>query len=110
MGLSKTILFTRKQNRLAELFKALAHPARLAILQAILQSKQCICGDLVTETGLAQATVSQHLKELKKAGLIKGTVEGVRICYCIDTVNWEKMKAEAGALFAMIVQSDEECC
>lgn len=92
MGLSKTEIFTDEQNRLAKLFKALAHPARIAILQRIISANSCICGDLVGELGLAQATVSQHLKELKNAGIIQGTIEGVSVCYCIDPQTWELME------------------
>jgi predicted transcriptional regulator len=88
MGATKTEIFTQQQNHLAMLFKALAHPARIAILQHMMAANSCICGDLVTELGLAQATISQHLKELKNAGLIKGTIEGVSVCYCIDPVAW----------------------
>jgi DNA-binding transcriptional ArsR family regulator len=92
MGLSKTEIFTDEQNRLAALFKALGHPARIAILQRIIVANTCICGDLVGELGLAQATISQHLKALKSAGLIQGTIEGVSICYCIDPQAWKLME------------------
>ncbi|MGI4751529.1 MAG: ArsR/SmtB family transcription factor, partial [Janthinobacterium lividum] len=84
MGLTKTEIFTEQQNRLAVMLKAIAHPARIAILQQIISSNACICGDLVDELGLAQPTISQHLKELKNAGLIQGTIEGVSVCYCIN--------------------------
>src|SRR3546814_500551 len=84
MGLTKSEIFTAEQNRLAGLLKALAHPARIAILQHLIKINTCICGDLVEELGLAQATISQHLKELKNAGLIQGTIEGVSVCYCIN--------------------------
>jgi predicted transcriptional regulator len=92
MGLTKTEIFTDEQNRLAILLKALAHPARIAILQQIINANACICGDLVDELGLAQATISQHLKELKNAGIIQGTIEGVSICYCINPTTWAKLK------------------
>lgn len=92
MGLSKTEIFTVEQNEIALWAKALAHPARVAIIQQLFKSNTCICGDLVDEIGLAQATISQHLKELKHLGLIQGTVEGTRVCYCINPDNWEKMK------------------
>ncbi len=92
MGLTKTEIFTEEQNRLAALFKALAHPARIAILQRIIVANTCICGDLVGELGLAQATISQHLKELKNAGIIQGTIEGASICYCIDPEAWKLME------------------
>lgn len=84
MGTTKTEHFTEKQNELAQLAKALGHPARIAILDYLSTVDTCICGDIVKELPLAQPTVSQHLKELKNAGLIKGTIEGNSICYCID--------------------------
>ena len=84
MGVSKTEHFTEQQNDLAKLAKALAHPARIAILDYLARVDTCICGDIVREVELAQPTVSQHLKELKNAGLIKGSIEGNSICYCID--------------------------
>ena len=92
MGLTKTEIFTDEQNKLALLFKALAHPARIAILQRIIIANTCICGDLVGELGLAQATISQHLKELKSAGIIQGTIDGASVCYCIDPVIWNLME------------------
>ena len=90
MGLTKTEIFSDKQNRLAMMMKALAHPARIAIIKQLIKAKACICGDLVDELGLAQATISQHLKELKNAGLIKGTIEGTSVCYCIDNKVWKQ--------------------
>lgn len=84
MGATKTEHFTEGQNELAKLAKALGHPARIAILDYLSTVETCICGDIVNEVKLAQPTVSQHLKELKNAGLIKGTIEGNSICYCID--------------------------
>jgi len=83
MGLTKTEIFTEQQNSLAVMLKAKAHPARIAILQHIIKANASICGDLVNELGLAQATITQHLKELKDAGLKQGTIEGVSICYRI---------------------------
>ncbi|HEY9562044.1 MAG TPA: metalloregulator ArsR/SmtB family transcription factor [Anseongella sp.] len=94
MGLTKSEIFTAEQNRLAGLLKALAHPARIAILQHLIKINTCICGDLVEELGLAQATISQHLKELKNAGLIQGTIEGVSVCYCINPENWKLLEKE----------------
>jgi len=84
MGLTKSEIFTEEQNQIATIAKAFAHPARVAILQHIINSNTCICGDLVEEIGLAQATISQHLRELKNIGLIKGNIEGTSVCYCID--------------------------
>lgn len=99
MGITKSEIFTAQQNRLATLLKALAHPARVAILQHLIRTNACICGDLVQELGLAQATISQHLRELKAAGIIQGTVEGTSVCYCIDPKAWKAFKKELDALF-----------
>src|SRR3546814_18672038 len=93
MGLTKSEIFTAEQNKLAALFKALGHPARVAILQYIINQKACICNNLVDELGLAQATISQHLKELKNIGIIHGTIEGKVVCYCIDEKLWKQIKA-----------------
>ncbi|MEQ9402545.1 MAG: metalloregulator ArsR/SmtB family transcription factor [Cyclobacteriaceae bacterium] len=98
MGVTKSNLFTEEQNELALLAKAFAHPARIAILEHLLKTNQCINGDLVNELGLAQATISQHLKELKSIGLIAGTVEGTSMCYCINTPVWEKVKQRMDGL------------
>lgn len=92
MGVAKTEIFSKSQNDIAQWSKVLGHPARVAILQHLFKIKSCICGDLVLEIGLAQATISQHLKELKTLGLIQGTVEGTSVCYCIHPENWLKMK------------------
>ncbi|WP_066834822.1 ArsR/SmtB family transcription factor [Rufibacter ruber] len=110
MGVTKTDNFTQEQNRLAALAKALAHPARVAILQELLKRQACICGDLVEVVPLAQATVSQHLKELKKAGLIQGTVEGTSVCYCIDPRAWQQAKAVFQQLFGQEVETPGNCC
>lgn len=99
MGLTKTEIFTDKQNRLASLFKVLGHPARIAILHYIINQKACICNDLVEELGLAQATISQHLKELKSAGIIQGTIEGKSVCYCIDEKVWQQFQQEINGFF-----------
>ena len=108
MGLTKTEEFTRAQNDLAVLAKALGHPARIAILQFLIKSKQCICGDIVDELPLSQSTVSQHLNELKKAGLIKGNIEGPSVCYCIDEKAWTRAKRLLGDLFESFKGAD--CC
>ncbi len=92
MGLSKNELFTDQQNDISRLAKAFSHPARVAILEYLFKSKTCICNDLIDEIGLAQPTISQHLKELKNCGLIKGVIEGTRICYCINDDNWTSKK------------------
>lgn len=109
MGTTKTEMFTDQQNRLATLLKAVAHPARIAILQHLLKAEACICGDLVDELGLAQATISQHLKELKTVGLIKGTIEGTTVCYCIDPVEWKRVKKELDRLFVAF-DGKNQCC
>jgi predicted transcriptional regulator len=109
MGLTKTEIFTDSQNQLATLLKAMAHPARIAILQRILISNTCICGNLVEELGLAQATISQHLKELKNAGIIQGTIEGVSICYCINPVTWKLLEKQIGA-FLGSYKGAANCC
>lgn len=108
MGLTKTDIFTEEQNKLAVQLKAIAHPARIAILQHIISANACICGDLVEELGLAQATISQHLKELKNAGLIQGTIEGVSVCYCIEPKAWAGLQKELGVFFASY--KDPTCC
>jgi len=92
MGLSKTDLYSDVQNQIALFAKVFGHPARVAIIQHLFKIEGCVCGDLVDEIGLAQPTISQHLKELKHLGLIKGTVEGTSVCYCIDPDSWMKMK------------------
>lgn len=109
MGLTKTEIFSDKQNRLALMMKALAHPARIAIIQQLIKTNACICGDLVNELGLAQATISQHLKELKSAGLIKGTIEGTSVCYCIDEKAWKQCRNEFEAFFVSY-EGKESCC
>jgi DNA-binding transcriptional ArsR family regulator len=111
MGLTKTENFTQRQNRLAAFAKALGHPARIAIVEYLLQHNSCICGDLVDELPLSQSTVSQHLKELKQVGIIKGEIEGVSVCYCIDPVVW-KLAGEmlTGLLGGPTCQSNDACC
>lgn len=108
MGLAKTEEFTKTQNDLAVLTKALGHPARIAILQFLIKTKSCICGDIVEHLPLSQSTVSQHLKELKNAGLIKGSIEGPSVCYCIDEKNWERAKRTIAGLFDSY--SGQNCC
>ncbi|MCT4665977.1 MAG: metalloregulator ArsR/SmtB family transcription factor [Flavobacteriales bacterium] len=111
MGVTKSEIFTEKQNELAKIAKVLGHPARIAILEHLLSLNACVCGDLVDVIGLAQATISQHLKELKNIGLIQGTVEGTRVCYCINQENWQKY-AKAFEYFFDTNNSctDNECC
>jgi len=88
MGITKSEIFTDQQNKIALIAKAFGHPARVAIIQHIIKTESCICGDLVQEIGLAQPTISQHLKELKNLGLLKGNVEGTSVCYCINQEKW----------------------
>jgi len=99
MGLTKTDNFTTTQNELASLAKALGHPARVAIVEYLANSNSCVCGDIVDVIPLAQATVSQHLKELKQAGLIQGSIEGNTICYCINGETWKKFSTLLEPLF-----------
>ena len=109
MGVTKSEIFSEKQNRLAAMMKALAHPARIAIVQYLIKADACINGDLVEELGLAQPTISQHLKELKNAGLIQGTIEGTSVCYCIEPKAWALYQKEIGALFAAF-KGGADCC
>lgn len=108
MGLTKTEGFTKIQIEMAAFAKALAHPARIAILQFLAKQKSCICSDIVEELPLSQSTVSQHLKALKNVGLIKGTVEGPSICYCIDEKNWNKVRHVLTDLFTDF--DPKHCC
>lgn len=108
MGLTKTAGFTKTQLELAAFAKALGHPARIAILQFLATQKSCMCGDIVDELPLSQSTVSQHLKELKSVGLIKGNVDGPSVCYCIDEKNWDKIKNSLSALFHNF--DPKNCC
>lgn len=109
MGLAKTEIFTENQNQIAFIAKVFAHPARVAIIQHLFKINTCICGDLVNEIGLAQPTISQHLKELKNMGLIKGSVEGTSVCYCIDNENWKKMKSLIGDFLNQDLPNTD-CC
>jgi predicted transcriptional regulator len=110
MGVTKTDLFTAEQNELALLAKAMAHPARIAILQYLIASNSCVNGTLVQELGLAQATISQHLRELKDIGLIKGTIEGVSVNYCIHAENWQKVKGLFNGLFDQYSAAGGDTC
>ncbi len=110
MGLTKSEIFTDTQNRIAAFAKALGHPARVAILQQLFKTDSCICGDLVEEIGLAQATISQHLRELRTLGLIQGSIEGTRVCYCIDKENWTLMKELILTFLDQDVPAQEGCC
>ena len=109
MGLAKTEIFTDLQNEIALYAKVFGHPARVSILQHLFKLDTCVCGDLVSEIGLAQPTISQHLKELKNLDLIQGTVEGTSVCYCIHKENWTKMKE---VMFKFLDQDlpKADCC
>jgi DNA-binding transcriptional ArsR family regulator len=109
MGATKSEEFTLKDNRIANYAKALAHPARIAILRLLIQKQACICGDIVDELPLSQSTVSQHLKELKQAGLIKGDIEGAKVCYCIDEKEWKIAKEKLNQLFDSFKET-AGCC
>lgn len=110
MGITKTDHFTNKQNQIATLAKAIGHPARVAIIDYLLKVDSCICGDIVNELPLAQATVSQHLKELKNAGLIKGNIEGNAICYCIDEKALSKLKSYFEHISKHLINKKSKCC
>jgi len=110
MGATKTDLFTKKQNELANMAKAIAHPARIAILLRLVKLNACVCGDLADELGLAQPTISQHLKELKNVGLIQGTVEGTSVCYCINPKMWNQYKHFFTELFSDVAVTGDKCC
>ncbi len=110
MGATKTEHFTTQQNEMAILAKALGHPARIAIIEYLLSVDTCICGDIVNELPLSQPTISQHLKELKTAGLIRGNIEGNAICYCIAEDVWQKMQTYFGTIGAKLVEKRNRCC
>ena len=109
MGVTRTDIFSDEQNHLSVMLKAIAHPARIAILEHIINANACICGDLVDELGLAQATISQHLKELKNAGLIQGTIDGASVCYCIDPKAWASLKGRLDTFFDSY-KEPKTCC
>ncbi|MCM4165266.1 MULTISPECIES: helix-turn-helix transcriptional regulator [unclassified Arenibacter] len=110
MGLAKTEIFSDEQNEIAGFAKVFGHPARVAILQHLFKINTCVCGDLVNEIGLAQPTISQHLKELKLLGLIKGSVEGTSVCYCINTEKWLEMKGILNQFLNQDIAQQGDCC
>jgi predicted transcriptional regulator len=110
MGLTKTELFTEQQNEIAQIARVLAHPARIAILDCLLKANTCINSDLVEELGLAQATISQHLKELKDLGIIQGTIEGVRMCYCIHPERWLEIQQTLHSFLNKFNSNSIQCC
>ncbi len=110
MGASKTEAYSNKELTLAKYAKALSHPARVAILNVLLKKQSCICGDIVEELPLSQSTVSQHLKELKEAGLIKGDIDGASVCYCIDEKEWKKASVLLNGFLEMFERNKADCC
>lgn len=109
MGTTKTEAYTERQQRLAATFKALGHPARIAILEQLLREECCICRDFTDEIALSQPTVSRHLGELKAAGIISGTVEGTRKSYCINPERWVEVKSILNGLFDRF-ETEDKCC
>lgn len=110
MGATKTIDYSRTELDLAKYAKALAHPARIAIIHLLLKKQACVCGDIVDELPISQSTVSQHLKELKEVGLIKGEIEGVSVCYCLDEKQWSKATSLIIDLFDKVSVNKGSCC
>lgn len=110
--ISKSVEFSRDEQQIAGMAKALAHPARIAILKILAGLDACMCGDIVEELPLAQSTVSQHLKQLKEAGLIKGEIDGPKVCYCIDYEVLAKFKADLDSVFSEIhsIRKSSGCC
>jgi DNA-binding transcriptional ArsR family regulator len=107
MATSKKELFSKTENRIAELAKAMGHPARVAILMYLIKKNSCVCGDIVDELPLSQSTVSQHLKELKRVGILQGEIEGTKVCYCIDPKVWKEMN---GLFNGLIQKFEGNCC
>lgn len=111
MGVTKTDLFSDVQNDIALAAKAFAHPARVAIIQYLLRADACINGDLVKELGLAQATISQHLRELKDIGIIQGSIEGSRMSYCINPLRWAQIQSQFDGIFNQFTSpTTGDCC
>lgn len=110
MGISKTEQFIDSDIRLAGYAKALAHPARITILRILLERRSCICGDIVDALPLSQSTVSQHLKELKDAGLIRGDIDGKKMCYCINEKTWKEAQDGLGLFFSDYTACGSQCC
>ena len=110
MGATKTTDYTLQEMSIAKYAKAFSHPARVAILNLLLKKQACVCGDIVDELPLSQSTVSQHLKELKEVGLIKGDIEGASLCYCIDEKVWNSAKQQLNQLFEKLNANNTKCC
>ena len=110
MGVSKTEVFTKNQNQIANLTKAIGHPARVAIIDFLLKQESCICKDIVDELPLSQPTISQHLRELKSVGLIKGTIEGNTVCYCLDKSGFQNLLNYSSRILQQLNIPNSECC
>ncbi len=110
MGASKTDVFTEKQNQMANLAKAIGHPARVAIIEFLLKQDSCICKDIVDELPLSQPTISQHLRELKNVGLIKGNIEGNTVCYCLDKTGFQNLMDFSSSVLQKLDKPNIECC
>lgn len=110
MGATKTVFFNKRQNETAVLLKAMAHPARIAIMEYLIKADSCVCGALVDVLPLAQPTISQHLKELKTAGLVQGTIEGNNICYCINKNMFKKLQRIINDMAQHMNEQEETCC
>ena len=110
MGATKAEEFTVRDNRIARYAKALAHPARVAILRLLAERQTCMCGDIVDELPISQSTVSQHLRELKAAGLIQGEIDGPRVCYCINEKEWNTASATLTEFFKLAEEVAAQCC
>jgi DNA-binding transcriptional ArsR family regulator len=110
MGASKIINYSEEELLIAKFAKALSHPARVAIIKLLLEKQSCICGDIVEDLPIAQSTVSQHLKELKESGLIKGNIDGASICYCVDTDVLQKANDILNKVLGTSIQTQTTCC
>lgn len=109
MGITKTEYFEEKVNQMSDIFKAIGNPARLSILLYLSQRNSCVCTEIVNELPLAQPTISRHLSELKRVGLIKGNIEGKNICYCIDGVIWAKVIQQINDI-SIAINQQANCC
>jgi len=107
MGASKVDIYSNDINQIAAVAKVFSHPARVAILQYISKQESCICNDIVEEIGLAQATISQHLKVINEAGLLKGTFEGKSLCYCLNLERFQELQSLFNSFFN---QTKSNCC
>jgi DNA-binding transcriptional ArsR family regulator len=110
MGVTKTFGFSDEINDMAIVFKALGHPARMAIVEYLVKQKECVCGDIVNELPLAQATISQHLRELKTAGIIKGTIEGTSVCYCLNLDLLKQIENKLNLWSLDLPNEENKCC